>query len=200
MRKLLFLIILILSLSFVYANNTIEINGAGFEIPEKYLGGTEISNGYRLENQFSIYSIDDDLPGHAGFWGSEKDFSQDLKIGNHPVRHYCAYNQYVGGNYSHAYFASGDSVYEINWIGNNITPDIKKLIINTPDSKINEDDFYNELDDSINVYKEDRNDKLDESSKYNHNNAKYSSHEKKDNRKINEILLTMMNQKKNRNW
>lgn len=202
MRKSLFVIILIISLSCTYASDSsVEINGADFEIPEKYQGGKELSEGYRFENKFSIYCIDDDISNHAGFWGSEKDFSQDLKIGNHPVRHYCGYNQYVGGDYSHAYFASGDSVYEINWVGNNITPDIEKLIKKTPDSKISEDEFYSELDDSVGAYKDERNEQLEDIAEYNHNTAKYKpySYGKYDERKINEILITIMNQKKNRN-
>lgn len=203
MRKSLFVIILLLSLSCAYASDlSVDINGVDFEIPEKYQGGKDLSNGYRFENRFSIYCIDDDLSSHAGFWGSKKEFSQDLKIGNHPVRHYCAYNQYVGGNYSHAYFTSGNSVYEINWMGNNITADIEKLIIKTPDSQINEDEFYNELDDSVGVYKEKRNEQLEDISEYNYNTAKYNpySHEKQEMGKINEILITIMNQKKNKNW
>lgn len=62
----------------------------------------------------------------------EKDYEENLTVSNHPARHYCQYNAH--DNYSHVYFASGNSIYEISWQGNNITLDIEKLIKNAPPS------------------------------------------------------------------
>lgn len=194
-------IILILSfllLSFAYGqDNTVEINGADFEIPNKYLGGKSIANGYKLDNVFSIKCIDNNSAKFIGLWAEEKDFSKDLSIGNHPVRHYCQYNQYVKGNHSHAYFVSGKSIYEISWVGENIDGDIEKLIRDAPDSKIDDDTFYKVLDKSYEAYKVEKIDKLNHDSEYNYLEAKYQSsmnqQKTQSNIKLNEILLTYYN-------
>ena len=127
----------ILLLGCCYATDSaVEINSAEFEIPSKYQGGEFNGLEYKLDNTFSIRCVDDNIANAIGLWASESDFSEDLNINNHPVRHFCQYNKYVEGNHSHAYFLSGESVYEIAWTGKEINTDIEKLIKNTPKSEI----------------------------------------------------------------
>ena len=196
MKKIFIIAIIFLIIGCAYAqnNSTISINGVEFEIPDKYQGG-ELNNGkYQLDNVFSIRCIDDTLAESIGLWAQESDYTSNLTIGNHPVRHYCQYNQYVKGNQSHAYFISGQSAYEISWTGSEIDSDIESLIKNTPDSKISADDFYDALDDSIDIYKQQKINKLNQDAEYNYLETKYlsqySQQNTNDNTRFKEILLT----------
>lgn len=196
MKKILITLALItLIMSCSYASNyTITINNVDFSIPSEYQGGKMINGNYKLENIFSISCIDENVPSAIGLWATEKDFSEEMVIDGHPVRHYYAYNEYAHENISHAYFASGESVYEIKWTNNKITSDIEKLIKNTPQSKIDEDTFYNTLDKSINIYKEQKIDKLNQDSQFNYLETKYNSYasqqNKHDDTTLNRILLS----------
>ena len=195
MKKLLFILLIsiILAGSAYAGSDNIEINGADFKIPSKYLGGEFDDNEYKLDNIFSIKCIDDDVAGTIGLWAVESDSSENLNIKNHPVRHYCQYNRYVGSNHSHAYFASGESVYEIAWTDEEITGDIEKLIENTPESKIDDDRFYNALDESVKIYKENKNSNLNQEAEYNYIEAKYHSQQSPntpDDTRFKQILFT----------
>lgn len=192
-KSLIVMTIALMLMACVHAeSSTVKINGTDFEIPDKYQGGDLKANSYKLDNIFSIRCIDDDVIGAIGLWAAEKDFSEDANIACHPVRHYCQYNRYVGGNHSHAYFASGNSIYEIGWTGKEINLDIKKLIENAPKSEMDEDAFYNMLDKSADIYKEVEKDRLNSDGEYNYLEAKYSSQSNQphtDNTRIKEILL-----------
>ena len=197
MKKILIITILLALLAgCVYAQNmTVEINGVNFEIPEKYQNGHAYKNGY-TSDMFHITCIDDNIAKSIGLWASEKDFEENLTISNHPARHYYQYNSYEKDNYSHIYFSSGNSIYEISWIGNNITPDIEELIKNTPPSKISEDEFHSILDESIRTYKilKKQQDNLD--GEYNYLEEKYHeslSAENPDDTRTKELLITLMN-------
>lgn len=145
-----------------------------------------------MDNEFSIRCVDDDIIQAMGLWASECESSKDSNIDNHPVRHFCQYHQYVGGDHSYAYFASGQSVYEISWVGDKINSDIKKLIKNTPQSEIDDDAFYNALDKSVDLYKQQRKDKLNQEAEYNYLKSKYSSSNPKthDDTRFRQILYT----------
>lgn len=168
-------VFLILVSSFMVTISAVDVNGIDFKIPNKYLGGETKSDGYQLENIFGIFCIDDNLPQRVGFWASESDHNDSLDIDNHPVRYYYSYNQYVSDNMSHAYFSSGNSFYEIFWVGNQITPDIEKLIKDTPDSEIGNDSFNSIVDNAIDTYIKDRDDQLSYDSLYNDYEARSSS-------------------------
>ncbi len=197
MRKKIFIILIfIIFISGVWAQNDshITINNVTFEIPSKYQGGELSVNKYKLENEFSIECVDDNLEEHIGLWACESDYEENLTIGKHPVRYYYQYNQYIHNNQSHAYFTSGDSVYEIVWTGNEITKEIEDMIKNTPKSQIDNDAFNYVLDKSIELYKKERTDKLNQDSEYNYLEAKYKSSkpagEKQDDTPFKKILLT----------
>ena len=195
MKKLfLTLTLTFLLMGFVFAGSTITINDVDFEIPSKYKGGELKNDMYRLDNDFSIRCISDNVPKAIGLWAEEEDFSQDLTIDNHPVRHFCQYSEIHHGNLSHAYFASGEEIYEITWTGEEIDEAIENLIKNAPPSKIDEDAFYNVLDKSYDIYKTQKINQLNSDGEYNYLEAKYQSQynpvEKQDNKKLNEILLT----------
>lgn len=197
-RTMMILILTLFIIGCVYGqDNNPKINGVTFELPDKYLGGDAMTDGYRLNNTFSIRCIDDNVPNAMGLWAVEHDYSKDLKIGNHPVRHYCQYNSYVGGNDSHAYFASDESIYEINWVGDKITKDIESIIKNTPKSKIDEYDFYNALNKSVEIYKIERVEKLNHDAEYNYLESKFHSQygptSGHDTHRFKEILLTYYN-------
>ena len=184
----------IIIMSCAYASNsTITINNVDFNISSQYQGGELTNDYYKLDNIFSIRCIDDNVPGAIGLWASEKDFSEDLMIGKHPVRHYYTYNEYVHGNLSHAYFTSEKSAYEIKWTGSEITKDIEKLIKNTPPSEIDSDDFYNALDKSVDIYKNQKIEKLNQDAQYNYLESSYQSQSSQknthDDTRFNRILL-----------
>ena len=196
-RIMVALTLTILLMSFVYAGSNVKVNDAEFSLPSKYQGGDLDNNSYRLNNTFSIRCIDENVASAIGLWASEKEFEEDLDIANHPVRHFYQHNSYVNDYHSHAYFASGKSVYEIAWTGKEINRDIENLIKNTSPSEISEDVFYNALDKSINIYKEQKINQLNPDEEYNYQEAKYQSklHEQQtsDNSRFNQILLTYYN-------
>lgn len=195
-KKIFIILIVILFIGGVWAQNdsSITINNVNFKIPLKYQGGELNDNRYELEDGFSIECIDDNLGRHVGLWACESDYEENLTIDKHPVRYYYQYNQYVHNNQSHAYFVSGDSIYEITWTGNEITKEIEDIIKNTPQSQIDANAFNYALDKSIDLYKKERTDRLNQDSEYNYLEAKYkSSHlenEKQDDTHFKEILLT----------
>lgn len=191
MRKI--LIMLTLTIFLAGSTYAIDINGVEFDIPSQYQGGEMDDGEYDLDNVFSIRCVDDNVARAIGLWAEEQEFSEDTNIENHPVRHYCQYNPYVRGNHSHAYFVSGKSVYEIAWTGEEITSDIEKLIKNAPESEIDDDAFYSALDESYNIYKQDKIDRLNEDGEYNTLEAKYQSktHQNTpDDTRFKEILYT----------
>ena len=195
MKKLLIILSLaILLVGCVNAqNNAVEINGIEFKLPDKYLGGELTNNEYEVGDNFSIKCIDGNVENEIGLWACEKDFEENITIGNHPVRHYCQYNQYAHGNQSHAYFSSRNSTYEITWMGKDIDKDIENIIKNAPKSYINKDTFYNTLDEAIDIYKNKTIDMLDSDAEYNYFESKFNSQPPQDTRddsKLNEILLT----------
>ena len=193
-RIIITLSLMILLLGCCYAtDSTVKINGAEFEIPPQYQGGEYNGNEYELDNTFSIRCVDDNVANAIGLWASESEFSEDLNINSHPVRHFCQYNKYVEGNHSHAYFLSGESVYEIAWKGKEINSDIEKLINNTQKSEIDDDAFYDALDISLDIYKEQRKDKLNKEAEYNYLEAKYQTQSQQDNHgdtRFKQILYT----------
>ena len=197
-KKIWILLITFFLISSVCAQNdmAVQINDIEFEIPSKYQGGKTINDKYKLDDIFSIRCIDGNIPKSIGLWACEMDHSKNLTISDHPVRHYCQYNSYIKNNQSHAYFASGDSIYEIVWIGNEITPDINNMIKNAPKSNIDINTFNKLLDKSIETYKKERTEQLNKDGEDNYLESKYNSqisNEKQDDTRLKEILLTRYN-------
>lgn len=198
MKKILIILIAaVILVGCVYAQNntTVEINGVSFEIPEKYQNGHAYKEGYTADT-FHIICVDDDLPKQIGLWAREKDYENNLTVSDHPARHYYQYNSYDKDNYSHVYFASGNSIFEISWLGNNITQDIEELIKNTPPSKISGDGFYSMLDESIKTYKIIKSQQDEMDADYNYLEAKYHeslSDKNPDDRRTKELLITLIN-------
>lgn len=195
MKRILFaLTLIILIMGCAFAGSNVKVNGVEFELPSKYQGGDVDDNYYRVNNTFAIRCIDDEAPKAIGLWASENEFNEDLDIKNHPVRHFYQFNKYVDGYHSHAYFASGNSLYEISWVGKEIDGNIEKLIKNTPKSEIESEAFYNTLDEATDIYKNQKIDQLNRDSEYNYMESKYSSklHEQpsRDDTRLNQILLT----------
>lgn len=176
-----------------YANESVELNGVEFKIPPKYQNGELTDSKYKLDDTFSIRCIDGKIPKAIGLWASESEYEKDLTISGHPVRHYCQHNEYVGGDHSHAYFVSENSTYEISWIGKNITKDIRQIIKSTPKSKMEKDEFYSVLDESVEIYKQDKIERLNDDAKFNYIDAKYksqNSYPDRDDTRLKEIILT----------
>ena len=193
--KRIFLILLLTSLlvGCVHAGEKIKINDVEFELPAKYSGGKSDNDSYELEDAFSMRCIDKNVPKAIGLWACESKSSEDLNIDDHPVRHFCQYNKYVHGNQSHAYFASGDSIYEIAWTGSEIDGAIKNVIESAPKSEITDDDFYDGLDVCLDIYKEQRKEQLNRDGEYNYLEAKYKSqtdNHPQDDTRFKEILFT----------
>ena len=173
------------------ADSNIKINDITFEIPEKYQGGDLSDDEYEIEDVIKIRCVDDNIVKAMGLWAEENDFREDISIDNHPVRHFTQYSQSLHDNFSHAYFASQESVYEIAWTGGEITKDIKKIIKSTPESDISDDDFYRGLDASYDIYKQQKKEKLNRDGEYNYLEAKYSSQDTpEDDTRFKEILYT----------
>ncbi|WP_407421652.1 hypothetical protein [Methanobrevibacter sp.] len=202
MKKIFLILILsIFLMSCVFASgNNVEINGIDFKIPVQYQGGELYNGKYRLYNNFTISCIDGNVPKSIGLWAREHKFSEDVEIGDHPVRHFSQYNQAVKGNHSHAYFASGKSIYEISWAGKEINEDIENLIKDAPSSEISSADFYNCLDESFDTYKQGKIKQDEFDAQYDDLEAGYNSQLKesdigqnKHENNMNKILLTYHN-------
>lgn len=194
-KKIFIILTAFILVSCVWAQNdsNVKINGIEFEIPSKYQGGELENDKYKLEDVFILQCIDNNIPKHIGLWATENDYSANLIIYDHPVRYYCQYNPYMQNNQSHAYFASEDSIYEITWTGNNITKDMEKMIKNTPKPNMSNETFNYILDNSIQTYKKERIDALNEISEYNYLESKYKSkikNEPADDTRFKEVLLT----------
>lgn len=196
MKRFLMVIFVLLLVGGAYAQNntTIKINDVAFEIPAKYQGGSKTNDGYRLDNVFSIRCVDGNVPEAIGLWATESDYREDLTISDHPARYFYQYNPHIKGNHSHIYFVSGESLYEISWVGNYIPEDIKNIIENTPKSQIDEDAFYSALDMSVELYKEQKTNQLNQDGEYNYLEAKsqsqYNNQDWTEDTQFKEILLT----------
>ena len=79
-------------------------------------------------------------------------------------------------------------------MGKEIDKDIEKLIKNTPESEIDSDAFYNALNESVDIYKEQKIDKLNSDGEYNYLEARQQTqlhqHQSRDDTRFNQILLT----------
>lgn len=176
MKKILVIFtVAVLLITAVYGSDTtkININGVEFDLSEKYQNGETLNNSYRVEDEFSITDISDNVENQYGFWKSDSDNSSKLTVDGRAVEF--TKELYKGEYSSHVFFTSGDKIFMIYFKGSEITPEIEKLITNTPKSDINSDTFYNILDDALTVYKKEKVEKLNYDAIFNENEARLKS-------------------------
>ena len=160
MKKIIILIlILILSLSTVTAidSSSWEVKKVGdvdFKVPPQYAGGRLSDNAYTVNdtNNFYIACVDSFLTRNYGYNSVNYDYNENISVGGHDTFYFNRYNNYIKDNVSAIYFASGNSIYVINWGGNSISPEIEEIISSAPPSDISLEDFYLRLDQAQSDY------------------------------------------------
>ena len=149
MKKFFLILVFFLLISQV---SGVEIRGVDFEIPDKYSDGDLKSYGYvyNNENTFSILCIDLLMQKYAE-WAYESSFSENITIGSHDAVHYVD-----GRNISHLIFSCGKSFFSISWNSSEITPEIEKLVYDSPDSNLTSSQFYSKLENELAEYEMDK--------------------------------------------
>ena len=153
------IILILLILAFILPicagdNSTVTIAGVDFIIPEEYQGGDLSDTSYMKGSgyNFRILSL-------SNYKNLKFNFGSDsLNDGVLDIA-----ESYVGGHaaaviYSNIsackhevvtiYFASGDNIFLVCYNGSEITPEIEKMIENTPASSMSDEIFYNKLADA----------------------------------------------------
>ena len=153
------IILLIIILAFVLPacagdNSTVDIDGVDFIIPEEYQGGDLSDTSYMKGSGFNFRILSLSSYKNLKFnFGSDSLNDDVLDITE----------RYVGGHaavviYSNIsscehevitiYFATGDTIYLVCYNGSEVTPEIEKMIENTPASSMSDETFYNKLADA----------------------------------------------------
>lgn len=159
---------LVIGLTTVSANEngdwkTITLDSVKFSIPPQYQGGNPVnenSTTYMLDTvfDFAIQSLNttSSLEHIYGYESTVDDIVsiKEKTIGNHDVivitsnRTIC--NHYV----TYAFFVIGNKIFSTSFNGREITPDISKMIENTPKQEISKKQFYKTLDQAQSNYLE----------------------------------------------
>lgn len=144
-RLFLFLIIFIL----ISQASAVEIRGIDFEIPDSYLGGELKSYGYIFNNEstFSILCIDFLTDSGYAKIASESSFRENVTVGSHEAVH-CVNDR----NVSRIFYSIGNSIFSISWNSSEITPEIEKLISDSPQSNLTVSQFHSKLDNEMAEY------------------------------------------------
>lgn len=153
------LILVVLSLSLnpvtsVDSSNwsEININNVSFKIPPKYTGGELVSDTYLLENvfTFSIAALNDEeeIKDIYGYESTIEELNDlELKrIGGHDTVILHSYRSICEHNVSYIFFAIGKDIFAISFNESKISPEIKEIIKNTPESEISKEKLYEKLD------------------------------------------------------
>ncbi|WP_458457020.1 hypothetical protein [Methanobrevibacter sp.] len=126
-----------------------------FRIPPEY------ENPY--SSDFNMYEYDEDIdvftiryvnPNIMSLYGYylEKYPERKVTVEGHDAVHFTYHDRADGTNNSILWFSSGEEFYYINWIGHNITPEIKEVVKSSSDSKYDHEEFYQILKDEYQNY------------------------------------------------
>lgn len=159
--------ILIIALAFFIAINAVSaidssnwtqstVGYETFKIPPKY------ENPY--QSDFNMYEFDEDIdvftiryvnPNLMSLYGYylEKYPEKKVNVSGHDAIHFTYYDRKDETNNSILWFSSGEEFYYINWIGHNITPEIKEIVKSSSPSKFSHKEFYSILNDEYQNYK-----------------------------------------------
>lgn len=135
---------------------TANVGYETFKIPPQY------ENPYK--NDFNMYEADEDIdvftiryvnPNIMSLYGYyiEKYPEKKVTVSGHDAIHFSYYDRNDGTNNSVLWFSSGEEFYYINWIGHNITNEIKEIVKSSSPSKYSHDEFYGILKEEYNNYK-----------------------------------------------
>lgn len=159
-------VILILLTLFVLMNTVSAIDSSNwteasvgyetFKIPPQY------ENPYKSD--FNMYEFDEDIdvftiryinPNLMSLYGYylEKYPEKKVTVSGHDAIHFTYHDRHDETDNSILWFSSGEEFYYINWIGHNITPEIKQIVKSCSPSKYSHDEFYSILKDEYNNYK-----------------------------------------------
>lgn len=127
----------------------ISLKGHDFKIPLEYENGKFMTYSYE-SGSFTLAAVDEILEANYGFIAENPTVIEDnLTIAGHPVK-YIKYN----GQWSRAYFPTGDSIYCIMWKGTSMTPEIEEIIATSAMPSISIDAFYGKLTKALEGYRE----------------------------------------------
>lgn len=136
---------------------TANVGYETFKIPPEY------ENPYKSD--FNMYEFDDNIyvftvryvnPNIMSLYGYHIEHSSTYKkvnVSGHDAIHFKCYDRYHEMNYSTLWFSAGEEFYYINWIGHNITPEIKEIVKFTSRSTYSHNEFYSILNEEYNNYK-----------------------------------------------
>ncbi len=153
MKKII-LIFLVLALTLpicASADSSVTIDGVDFNIPEAYIGGNMTNNTYIVDSPytFEIMSLGEykNLRFNFGYDSLDDEVISvnETSIGDHSVVAIHANKTICDHDVITVYFQTGDTIFKISYNGSQITPEIEKIINNTPKSSVPSDVFYNEL-------------------------------------------------------
>lgn len=127
-----------------------------FRIPPAY------DNPYKSD--FDMYEFDEDIdvftvryvnPNIMSLYGYflEKYHEKKVEVAGHDAVHFTYHDRHDETNNSILWFSSGEEFYYINWIGHNITPEIKEVVKSCSPSKYSHDEFYSILKGEYDTYR-----------------------------------------------
>lgn len=152
------LFILMNAVSAIDSSNwtTADVGYETFKIPPEYS-----KNPY--QSDFNIYWYDEDIdvftvryvnPNIMSLYGYfiNKYPEKKVTVEGHDAVHFTYEDGGDDTNNSILWFSSGEEFYYINWIGHNITPEIREVVKSCSQSSYSHDEFYDMLDEEYKQY------------------------------------------------
>ena len=136
------------------AESTVNVDGVDFTIPQKYSGGELTDSCYMLNNAytFRILSLASEKNLKLNFgYDSSSDDVLDIResyVGGHNAVVIYSNKTICEHEVVSIYYACGDKIFVISYNGSEVTPEIEKMIENTPESSISGETLYNTLADA----------------------------------------------------
>ena len=155
---LLALFVLINSVSAADSSNwtTANVGYETFKIPPQhanpYKSDFNMYEAYEDIDVFTIRYVNPNIMSLYGYY-LEKYPEKKVTVSGHDAIHFTYYDRHDGTNNSILWFSSGEEFYYINWIGHNITDEIKEVVKSSSPSKYSHDEFYDILDEEYKNYK-----------------------------------------------
>ncbi len=155
---LLALLVLINAASATDSSNWTEANVGyeTFKIPPQYENPYQSDfNMYEFDENIDVFTIRYVNPNIMSLYGYyiEKYPEKKVTVSGHDAVHFTYYDRHDGTNNSILWFSSGEEFYYINWIGHNITSDIKEIVKSSSPSNYTHKEFYDILGDEYQNYK-----------------------------------------------
>ena len=135
--------------------NTTTVGYETFKIPPQY-NNPYISDFdmYEFDENIDVFTlryVNPNLMSLYGYFISQY-HAKKVNVSGHDAVHFTYYDRHDGTNNSILWFSAGDEFYYINWIGHNITSDIKEIVKSGSKSAYTHKEFYSTLNEEYNNY------------------------------------------------